>query len=123
MTLGLGGVGEDAGGLDHDVDTQVTPGQGGRAFLDLEGLDLGVADDDGVVAFEADLVGQPPRMESNFSRCARLALSVRSLTATISMSVLLPRAFCASNALKKFRPMRPKPFTPTRTVTALSLCL
>ncbi|SHT52873.1 Uncharacterised protein [Mycobacteroides abscessus subsp. abscessus] len=29
-------------------------------------------------------------MESNFSRWARVALSVRSLTATISMSVLTP---------------------------------
>ncbi len=42
--------------------------------------------------------GSRPRMESNFSRCARLALSVRSLTATISMSVFWPRAFCAASA-------------------------
>ena len=55
--LRLGGVGEDAGGLDDDVDAQVAPRQRGRALLDLEGLDLGVADDDGVVAFEADLLG------------------------------------------------------------------
>ena len=34
--------------------------------------------------------GSRPRIESNFSRCASVALSVRSLTATISMSVLLP---------------------------------
>src|SRR4029077_20640914 len=33
VTLGLCGVGEDAGGLDDDVDPQVTPGQRGGAFL------------------------------------------------------------------------------------------
>ncbi len=57
VALGLGGVGEDAGGLDDDVDAQVAPRQRGRAFLDLERLDLGAADDDGVVAFEADVLG------------------------------------------------------------------
>ena len=59
MALGFSGVGEDAGGLDDDVDAKVTPGQRGRAFLDLQRLDLGVADDDGVLAFQADVVGQP----------------------------------------------------------------
>ena len=49
--------GEDAGGLDDDVDAQIAPGQRGRTFLDLERLDLGAADDDRVVAFEADLLG------------------------------------------------------------------
>ena len=58
VTLGLGGVGEDAGGLDDDVDAEVTPRQGGGALLDLERLDLGVADDDRVVAFEADVLGE-----------------------------------------------------------------
>ena len=55
--LALRGLGEDAGGLDDDVDAEVTPGQRRRALLDLEGLDLGVADDDGVVALEADVLG------------------------------------------------------------------
>ena len=59
MALGLGGVGEDAGGLDDDVDAQVAPRQRGRSLLDLEGLDLLVADDDGVVALEADVLGEP----------------------------------------------------------------
>ena len=59
VPLGLGGVGEDAGGLDDDVDAQIAPRKFGRTGLDLERLDLGVADDDGVVAFEADVVGQP----------------------------------------------------------------
>ena len=40
-------------------------------------------------------------------------MSVRSFTATISMSVV-PAVCCASTARKKFRPTRPKPFTPTR---------
>ena len=42
-------------------------------------------------------------------------MSVRSFTATISMSVV-PAVCCASTARKKFRPTRPKPFTPTRIV-------
>ena len=58
VPLGLGGVGEDAGGLDDDVDSEVTPGQGGGTLLDFERLDLGVADDDRVVAFEAHLLGE-----------------------------------------------------------------
>jgi len=46
-----------------------------------------------------------PRTESYLSRCAKVSLSVRSLTATISMSVV-PAACCASTARKKFRPTR-----------------
>src|SRR5690606_9261660 len=53
-----------------------------------------------------------PRMESYFSRWARTLLSLRSLTATTSMSA--PEAWTAR---KKLRPMRPKPLIPTRTVT------
>ena len=44
---GLGGVGEEAGGLDHDVDAEVAPLQGGGVVLG-EGLDLLVAHDDRV---------------------------------------------------------------------------
>src|SRR4051812_23709915 len=39
-----------------------------------------------------------------------------SFTATISMS-LWPATRCASTARQKLRPIRPNPFTPTRTVT------
>ena len=55
-----------------------------------------------------------PRMESNWSRCARVAGVVRSLTATISRSGL-PRA-----VRKTLRPMRPKPLMPT--FTAMCVC-
>jgi hypothetical protein len=41
------------------VDTEVAPRQCGGAFLNLQRFDLVVADDDGVVAFQADVVGQP----------------------------------------------------------------
>jgi hypothetical protein len=41
----LGGVGEEAGGLHHDVDTEVAPLQGGGVAL-REGSDLGAVDDD-----------------------------------------------------------------------------
>src|SRR3954447_119745 len=58
--------------------------------------------------------GSRPRIESYFSRWARLLLSVRSLTPTTSMS-----APDASAARKKLRPMRPKPLMPTRTVTGV----
>src|SRR3954454_16926188 len=57
-----------------------------------------------------------PRMLSYFSRCARTSGLVRSLTATISMSWPL-----AAAARQKFRPMRPNPLMPTRTVTAASI--
>ena len=57
-----------------------------------------------------------PRIVSYLSRCASEALSVRSLTPTISMS-----APDARTARKKLRPMRPKPLIPTRTVTAVLL--
>src|SRR4051812_20607976 len=60
--------------------------------------------------------GRRPRIESYLSRCASVALSVMSLTATISISVL-PACFCASTARQKLRPIRPNPLTPTRTVT------
>ena len=53
-----------------------------------------------------------PRMVSYFSRWAVVAVSPRSLTATISMS-----APCSRAARKKLRPMRPKPLMPTRIVT------
>ena len=55
-------------------------------------------------------------MLSYLSRCASVALSVRSLTPTTSMSAPL-----ASAARKKLRPMRPKPLMPTRMVTATHL--
>ena len=63
--------------------------------------------------------GKRPRTESYLSRCASVRLSVRSFTATISMSVV-PAARCTSTARKKFRPTRPKPFTPTRIAIVIS---
>src|SRR6478752_8918862 len=59
-----------------------------------------------------------PRVESYFSNVARVLLSVRSLTATISMSA--PEA---TTARKKLRPIRPNPLIPTRTVTAVAPAL
>ena len=59
--------------------------------------------------------GSRPRIVSYLSRCASDLLSVMSFTATISMSAV-PATFCASTARQKLRPIRPKPFTPTRTV-------
>src|SRR5690606_21659239 len=56
-----------------------------------------------------------PPTESYLRRCARAALSVRSLTATISRS-----AFCARAARRKFRPIRPKPLIPILTDTKVS---
>src|SRR4051794_9661707 len=51
--------------------------------------------------------GNGPRIESYLIRCARVSLSVMSLTPTHSMSS--PRACAARNTL---RPMRPKPLMP-----------
>src|SRR3954447_10528214 len=54
--------------------------------------------------------GYGPRIESYFRSWASVLVSVRSLTATHSMSALLAWA-----ARKRLRPMRPKPLIPTRT--------
>lgn len=59
VTLRLGACGEDAGRLDDDVNAQVAPGKGRRTLLDLERLDLVIADDDRVIALQADVIGQP----------------------------------------------------------------
>src|SRR6266536_4520201 len=56
--------------------------------------------------------GSRPSTLSYCSRCAIVRTSPRSFAATISMS--WPSA---SAARQKLRPMRPKPFTPTRVVT------
>ena len=120
----LGGVGEEAGGLDDDVDAEVAPRQRGRVLLDLEGLDLGVADDDDVVALEADVLGVAAQDRVVLQQ-VRQAGVVGEVVDRDDLDVgLLPSAFCAARARKKLRPMRPKPLTPTRTVTCLSLfCL
>src|SRR5215211_3901003 len=54
--------------------------------------------------------GYGPSIESYLSRCASVALSVMSFTATHSMSVSLARP-----ARSTLRPMRPNPLIPTRT--------
>src|SRR5512132_1863873 len=59
-----------------------------------------------------------PRIVSNLSRCAKVALSPKSLKPTTSMS----SACWASTARKKLRPMRPKPLIPTRIATKRSPC-
>ena len=51
-----------------------------------------------------------PRIESYLSRCASVAASVRSLTATMSMSS------CAIAARMMLRPIRPNPLIPTLMV-------
>ena len=57
------------------------------------------------------LLPKGPSIESYLRRWARVAVSVRSLIATIST---LSAVLCAAKtARKKFRPIRPNPFTPT----------
>ena len=60
--------------------------------------------------------GNRPRIESYFRRWASVALSVMSLTATMSRSA---SDSCA--ARKRLRPMRPKPLMPTLTAMFLSI--
>src|SRR6185437_5129683 len=59
--VGLGGRAshEAAGGLDHDVDAEVAPGEVGRVALGQD-LDRLVADDDRV-AVDRDRLREPPR--------------------------------------------------------------
>src|SRR3954451_5731353 len=61
-------------------------------------------------ASSSTVPGYGPRIESYLSRWASVLASVRSLTATNSMSA--PAALAAR---KKLRPIRPKPLMPTRT--------
>ena len=49
VPLGLGGIGEQAGRFDHDVDAERFPRQRGRAFLDGQALDLVPVDHQHVV--------------------------------------------------------------------------
>lgn len=58
MSLGLCGVGEDAGGLDDDVDAQLAPGKLVQRAAVCEGLDALIADDDRVVTVERHVVRQ-----------------------------------------------------------------
>src|SRR5512143_3562733 len=60
--------------------------------------------------------GSVPSTVSYFSRWARVLPSVRSFTATTSMSEWL-----AATTRQKLRPIRPKPLTPTRVATFVSL--
>src|SRR3954468_4047666 len=60
--------------------------------------------------------GYGPRIESYFTSWASVSVSVRSLTATHSMSAPLAWA-----ARKRLRPMRPKPLIPTRTGMLVSV--
>src|SRR5215467_9355832 len=57
-----------------------------------------------------------PRTVSYLSRCANVLMSPRSLAATIS----IPGLSIACTARQKFRPIRPNPLIPTRTVTCCS---
>ena len=108
----LGGVlavGEEAGRLDDDVDAEVAPrqlapGRARRAPAARRRRRRCRCRSTSTVP------GYGPRIESYLSRWASVLASVRSLTATKSMSA--PAALAARNRL---RPMRPKPLIPTRT--------
>jgi len=49
MTLGLFGIGEEAGALKHDIDIEIFPRKCGRAFFDGKALDLVAINDERVV--------------------------------------------------------------------------
>ena len=114
VLAGVRGLGEEAGGLDDDVDAEIAPRQAGRVALG-EDPDRLAADPDAVVG------DRRPAGRGARGRCRTSAggpwssTSPRSLTATISMSA--PEA---ATARKKLRPIRPKPLMPTRTVTVHS---
>ena len=97
------------GRLEHDVDAEVAPRQRRRVALGehLHPLAAGL---DERRRQGATSPSKGPSTESYFSRCAIVAASPRSLTATISTSA---PSFCC--ARKKLRPIRPKPLMPTRT--------
>ena len=83
---GVVAVGEEAGRLDDDVDAEVAPRQRGGVALG-EHLELLAVDDAGRRRVDLDRrPGTGPRIESYLSRWASVSASVRSLTATHSMS-------------------------------------
>ena len=84
VRAGLGGVGEEAGRLDDDVGAEVAPLQGGGVALG-ERLDLLVADVDRVVG-RGHVGVEPAEDRVVLEQVGQDALSVRSLTPTISMS-------------------------------------
>jgi hypothetical protein len=77
VLAGVVGLGEEAGGLDDDVDAEVAPRAGGRVALGehLHGLpgDLDASPS------AADVLDSTPRMLSYLSRWARTSGLVRSL--------------------------------------------
>ena len=81
----LGGVGEEAGRLDHHSTPMVGPLQRGRVTLGERPGSPGRRPR-WRRRSELTSASSRPRMVSNFSRWASVALSVRSLTATISRS-------------------------------------
>jgi hypothetical protein len=84
------GLREEAGRFDDDVDAQLAPGEvgGSRSARTLIGLPSTTMESPS----SSTVASRRPVMESNLRRCASAALSVRSLTATISMSVPLASA-------------------------------
>ena len=77
-------LGEEAGRLDDDVGAEVAPRQRARVAL---GEHLARVPSTTTPSSRASTVpGYGPRIESYFSRCASVLASVRSLTATHSMS-------------------------------------
>jgi hypothetical protein len=80
---GVLGVGELAGGFDDDLRADRSPVELGRV-LGGENFDLLAADGDESPSAFTFL--QRPSTESYFKRCARVFVSVRSFTATNSIS-------------------------------------
>ncbi|CKW49115.1 Uncharacterised protein [Mycobacterium tuberculosis] len=74
MAFGFGRIGEQAGGFDDDVDAEVSPWQCRRPLPDRERLDFRAADDDGVVAFEADIARQPAQNRVEFEQMRQRAV-------------------------------------------------
>ena len=109
--LGLVGVGEEAGGLEHVLDAEVLPGEL-RRVLDGEDLDLAARPRGSSSPSAFTSSGRLPRIESYFRRWASVGASVMSFTATNSSSL-------SWRAVRRMlRPMRPKPLMPTRIAMA-----
>ncbi len=110
VRLGFGGVGEEPGGLDDDLDAQRFPRQL-LSDLSMQVMPISVPSRTMELSFTVTEPGNTPKLLSYLNKCPSVFASVRSLTLTISIA--LP--YSSISRLVTWRPIRPKPLIPTFT--------
>ena len=110
VRLGLGGVGEEAGGLDDDLRADLAPGDLGRGRARRRPESACRRSTKSSSSTTSTVPRSGRSCCRSLNRWALVAVSMRSLMATTSMS-----SGCRSRiAFRPWRPIRPKPLMPTR---------